>query len=49
MTEDGFLASVPALDCAGLGSALTRPALDLLELLGGATGPEPGISTLGEL
>ena len=43
---DGFLGSVPVLDGAGLGSALGRPPR-FLELLGGATGPEPGISTFG--
>ena len=52
LADEGFLARVPVLEGAGLGSALTSPAspvLLLLELLGGATGPLPGISTLGEL
>lgn len=42
----GFRGKVPVLDGAGLGSALGRPPR-FLELLGGATGPDPGISTLG--
>lgn len=42
----GFLGSVPVLDGAGLGSALSKPPR-FLELLGGATGPDPGISTFG--
>jgi len=37
---------VPVLEGAGLGSALGKPPR-FLELLGGATGPDPGISTLG--
>jgi len=42
----GFRGKVPVLEGAGLGSALGRPPR-FLELLGGATGPDPGISTLG--
>ena len=42
----GFLGSVPVLDGAGLGSALRNPP-SFFELLGGATGPDPGISTFG--
>ena len=42
----GFRGRVPILDGAGLGSALGNPFF-FLELLGGATGPDPGISTLG--
>ena len=49
LADEGFLPSVPVLEAAGLGSPLLSPAFDLLELLGGATGPQPGISTLGEL
>ena len=42
----GFLGRVAVLDGAGLGSALGKPPR-FLELLGGATGPDPGISTFG--
>ena len=41
---DGFLGSVPVLDGAGLGSALSKPPR-FLDLLGGATGL--GVSTFG--
>ena len=42
----GFLGKVPVLAGAGLGSTLGKPPR-FLELLGGATGPDPGISTFG--
>ena len=42
----GFLGRVAVLEGAGLGSALAKPPR-FLELLGGATGPDPGISTFG--
>jgi len=44
MTAWGFLGRVLVLDGAGLGSALMAPFLR--DDLGGATGPDPGISTL---
>ena len=42
----GFLGSVPVLDGAGLGSALSKPPR-FLELLGGATGSNLSFQLLG--
>jgi hypothetical protein len=44
MTGLGFLGRVLVREGAGLGSALIAPFLR--DDLGGATGPDPGISTL---